>query len=398
MRAPRVGLLHLHQRVASLDGREALALAAERAAPRADLVVLATCHRIELYAAIPAQANPRTHFATRLGDAAVVAVAELLLDGAAVRHLFRVACGLDSAVRGEAQIHGQIRRMYEVARQQFRLDPLLSDLFQSALRVARELRATTPLGTVRRSVGSLAVEEALGALDSPQQATALIVGAGEVGKLAARALRRRVRQLLIANRDRARAQAVATEIGAEAIALEDLDEGLARADLAISAADTRGTLLTAERLARRLGGHGPLVLVDIAVPRSVAAEARALPGLDYRSVDDLASAEDPRLDAAFVGAERRCEEQAGAFLRRRRGYLAAETIRALRERAERDRHRQLQRALGKLRHLPERDRRVVEALASALTNSLLHAPTVALREAPEHARAAARLFALGNER
>ena len=397
MRSPQVGLLHLHQRVAPLDGREALALAAERADPGGDLLLLTTCHRIELYAAIPLGADPRAHFTTRLGDAAVVAQAQLLLDGDAVRHLFRVACGLDSALRGEAQIHGQIRRTYEAARTQFGLDPLLSDLFQSALRVARELRATTPLGAVRRSVGSLAVEEALLALQAPERATALIVGAGEVGKLAARALRRRVGHLLIANRDRARAQAVATDIGAEAVGLDDLDAAVSRADLVISAADTRGTLLTAARLSPRLA-RGPLVLVDIAVPRSVAAEARALPRLVYRSVDDLASAEDPQLDAAIVEAERRCAEEANAFLERRRGRLAAATIRALRERAERDRQRQLQRALAKLKHLPERDRRVVEALASAVTHSLLHAPTVALRRAPEKAAAAEELFGLDGDR
>lgn len=387
----RLALLHLHQRSAALDARERLAAAALALTPRPDLIALATCHRVELYAAFPRDAHPHAWFAGRL--AADVPREALGTDGDVARHLFRVACGLDSAVRGEGQILGQIRRTFDAARACTRLDPLLADLFQHGLHVARVLRATTPLGTVRRSVGSLAVDEGIRLLPDAASATALIIGAGEIGKLAARALRHRVGHLVIANRDLARAQALALDVVAEAAPLEAIDGALARADLVISAADTRGQLLTAERLAARLA-RGSLVLVDIAVPRSVDAAGRALPRLVYRDVDDLSGEPEPHLGDALAAAEDRCADEAEAFMRRAREREASAVIHALRDRAERIRRARLERALAKLGRLDGRDRRIVEALSASLVNELLHDPTLALRRAPQHAPVVEELFGM----
>ena len=129
------------------------------------------------------------------------------------------------------------------------------------------------------------------------------------------------------------------------------------------------------------------------MPRSLAEDARTLPGLRYRDVDDLASALDTdpdRLDAIAV----RCAEAARAFAAQRRERDAAHTIGDLRDQAERIRTAQLERALARLGHLPERDRRVVEALASSLTNALLHQPTLALKDDPDREAAARELFGL----
>lgn len=395
--ARRLALLHLHQRSAPLDAREALAAIAERAPASGDLVGLLTCHRVELYAAVAIDVAPRAHIARQLGVAEPpLADGEIVVDAEAARHLFRVSCGLDSAVRGEGQILGQVRRTYDAARARHRLHPVLSEAFQTALRLARELRATSALGGVRRSVGSLAVDEALRLAPDAATGTALVVGAGEVGKLASRALRARVRRLVIANRDRRRAETLGAELGAQAVGLEGLDAALAEADVVISAADTRGALLTRERIAARVAS-APLVLVDIAVPRSVDLETRSLPGLVYRSVDDFSSDADPALAAAMAEAEARCAAEAQAFLARVRGREAAATIRRLRGRAERVRREQLSRALAKLRHLDARDRDIVEAFSATLMNALLHDPTVALRAAPDRAEAAQELFGLGPE-
>lgn len=394
--ASRLALLHLHQRSAPLDARESLAAIALAAPSGPDLVVLATCHRVELYAALPDGAEPREWFAARLDDGdGVIAHAELRLDRDVALHLFRVACGLDSAVLGEGQILGQVRRTFDAARRERRLDPLLADLFRHALHVARAVRLTTPLGSVRRSVGSLAVDEGIRLLADPRSATALVIGAGEVGKLAARALRRRVGTLLVANRDLACAVALTADIDAEAVPLDRLDDAFDRADLVVSAADTRGQLLTAERLARRVS-TGPLVLLDIAVPRSVDFAGRTLPSLMYRDVDDLARGPAPELGDALAVADARCAEEASAFMARRRERAASDVIRALHERAERIRRAQLERALAKLGGLDARDRGIVEALSSRITNALLHTPTVSLRRAPEHAPVAVELFGIRN--
>ena len=389
---PRLVLLHLHQRTAALDARERIAAAATAAAG-SDCVVLATCHRVELYLVLPADDDPQALIGARTGlQPDDLASLELREGSAAVAHLFGMTCGLDSAVRGEAQIAGQVRATYDAARAQGPVHPLLARVLERALAVARDVRATLPSGGERRSVGSLAVDEALRHLDDPARATVLVVGAGEIGKLAARALGTRIGTLLIANRDPERAAAIAAGCGGRTIPFDALGPAIAAADAIISAADTRGAVLTADALRDR-AVQRPLVVVDLAVPRSVAENARTLPGLVYRDVDDLAETGDlpaERLEAIAL----RCEDAARTFAAELRERDAAQTIGELREQAERLRAAQLERALARLGHLPERDRRVVEALASGLTNALLHQPTLALKADPDRERVARELFGL----
>jgi glutamyl-tRNA reductase len=391
--ASRLVLARLHQRDAALDTRERLAALTVESP---DLLRLATCHRVEFYGAAPVDVDAREWIAARLGidpRAPEMTAATCEADDAAALHLMRVACGLDSAIVGEGQILTQLRRTYEEARSNGGVHPLLAELCQAALHLARGLRARTPLGNVRRSIGSLAVEAGVGLLNNPKGASALVVGAGEVGKLASRALAARVGRLVVANRDPVRAREVARLTGGEAIGLDAIEPELERADLVLSAADTRGTVLTSERIARRLESR-PLVLVDVAVPRSVGEPDRARPGLIYRSVDDLTERTEALPDGLVQEIERRCAAEAARFARGRRAREAADTIEALHRRAEDVRRQQLDRALAKLGHLGQRDRRVVEALSKALTNALIHEPTVALRGTPESAAAARELFAL----
>ncbi|MBI2983183.1 MAG: glutamyl-tRNA reductase [Chloroflexi bacterium] len=399
-RSTRLAALHLHQRSAPLDARERVAaLASEIRSP--DVVALLTCHRVEIYATLPEPADPRAELARRLGtEIDALSGAEVRVGADAAAHLFRVAAGLDSVIVGEAQIASQLRRTFDSARAGG-IDPILAALFQRALHLARTVRRTTPLGAVRRSVGSLAVDEALRHVADPLRATVLVVGAGEIGKLAARALARlaaralarRVGHLLIANRDAARAAELASSIEAEAVVLDGLAAALARADVVISAADTRGTLLTRALLGSR-AAHGPLVVVDIAMPRSVADDARSVAGLVYRDVDDLAVHTPDVPDAVLADAEDRCASEAASFTAWLRERESAATIRVLRERADAIREAKLARALSHLSHLSERDREVVSSLAASLTAGLLHEPIVRLRRAPEAERAARALFGI----
>ena len=388
--APAV--LSVHQRSAPLDARERLAARVGSLAPRADVVALASCHRVELYAALPA-AGARSELEAMIGvGPGSLAGARWAGGEDAVRHIFRVASGIDSVIVGEGQIAGQLRRAHQEARDRG-LHPLLDRLLQRALAVARELRATTWPAGADRSVGSLAVDEALARLEAPRGSTALVVGAGEIGKLAARALARRVGRVVVVNRDAERARDLAARIGGRGVGLDELATELVGADVVISAADTRGTVLTRALLEARCRVR-PLVLVDIAVPRSVAEDGRALPGLSYQDVDGLSAHRPAVAPEAIRRAERRCADEAREFMRELRARAAAPTIRAVRERADAVRRRQLARALRKLSHLGERDRRVVEALAASLTGAILHAPSVALREEPDRDAAARALFGL----
>jgi len=378
-----ISLFSLNQRDADVGVREQFAAALATVGGPAALVLL-TCHRAEVLTTLP----------EALAGTELPASGHLRTGRDAALHFLRVACGLDSAVVGEAQVLGQLRRAFEAARADGGLDPSLAIVARRALELGRELRRTTALGSVRRTLGSLAVDAALAGLPDPSSATVLVIGAGEVGKLALRALGARVRAVVVANRDAARGANVAAEYGATAVPLERIDEALGTAAVAIAAADTRGAVLTEARVRDRLA-RGPLTIVDLAVPRSVPPEARALPGLRYVDVDGLAGAAGTELDEATIAeVETRCADAADTLVRELHARAAVSAISALRERAETIRAEHLDRALSRLRHLPERDRRVVESLSESLAHALIHEPTVRLRESPEREASARDLFSL----
>lgn len=376
-----------HQRTAAIGTRERLL---DTLAPGADRLLLETCHRVEVYAAVPRGRDARGWVDETLRLDEEERSSLRIAEGAeAIAHLFEVAAGLDSAVAGEPQILRQVRRSYLGAAP---AHPYLARLFERALHVGREIRRTSGLAS-ERSVGSLAVDELLRLVPGPLAASVLVIGAGEMGKLAVRSLARRVGRVIVANRDRDRAEAVAATGDATAIALSDIGAELEHVDAVISAADTRGAVLTPELLAPRLA-MGPLVVIDIAVPRSVAGDARALRSMVYRSVDDLPGASARAPDAAVGAARERCAEEAAHFVEERIPETL-DAIRAMRSAADRVRAEKLERALHRLGHLSARDRQIVEALSSTITNALLHEPTVALRRQRVDPAATRALFERG---
>ena len=376
----------LHQRDAPIAARERFAASVPQAVEQGALA-LVTCHRVEIFASLARDLDARAWLSDS-GDASDAVVVRT--EAAAVTHLFRVAAGLDSAIAGERQILGQLRRAY--AGRETPLPSLLYAAVERALHHGRLLRAQTALGSVTRSIGSLAVDELVRELHEPNRATILVVGAGEVGKLAVRALRRRVGRILVVSRSGQSAQEAAAVAGGEAVALADIVSAIDAAEGVISAADTRGTILTAELLAPRVARR-PLVVVDIAMPRSLAANARQIGGLLYRSVDDLGF-EATVSREVIVAAEEACRVAAADFMDESAARDAAPVIAALQARADGLRKRQLDRALRKLGHLNQRDREVVAGLAQALARGLIHEPTAALRTKPSRAGAARDLFGI----
>jgi len=350
-----------HQRTSPLDTRERLL---GRITCQPDRAVLATCHRIEVYLASRAELD-----ITRADrDAAIV-----YEGAAALAHLIEVAAGLDSAIAGEPQILAQVRRAYTSCRP---VDPRIARVFEFALHAGRTIRNELGIASAR-SVGSIAVDRLVERLTRPKDARVLVIGAGEMGKLAVRALARRVGAVVVANRDLARAEELAAAHGATAVPLADAGAAIASVDAVISAADTRGRLLTADLLRTR-AGRGPFTLIDIAVPRSVDAEGRDVLHDAYLSVDDLAAAVAIPAEK-LAHARARCSDEASRFLSER-APERVDAIRALRAEADQLRDARLRRAMRRLAHLSDRDRAVVERLSTSLTNALLHRPTVELRE------------------
>ena len=376
MASRRIVALTWHQRTSAIGTRELL-LSALASGP--DRALLATCHRVEVYAAVAGELDIGAwlkDFALGKDERASMTV----LEGAsALAHLFAVAAGLDSALVGEPQILAQVRRACTMT-----THPALVSAFGHALHVGRTVRARAGLASTR-SVGSLAVDALLSGLPDARHAALLVIGAGEMGKLALRAVSRRVRSVVIANRDVQRAVALAEAYGARAATLADVPDELMRADAVISAADTRGAVLTAGALERRLRS-GSVAVVDIAVPRSVDAAGRALLGRSYHSVDDLPGTGPQVPQATITAALADCEREAVRFCETR-SPERSEAIRELRDGAERVRAAKLGLAMRRLGHLSARDRRIVEALSRNLTGALMHTPTVTLRDEGGDARA-----------
>jgi glutamyl-tRNA reductase len=278
-------------------------------------------------------------------------------------------------VLGEPQVLGQVRKALAAARMHGRLGPVLDRLGRQALIAGRRVRTETALGRDRPSIPRVAVQVAGEVLAGLSQRTLLVIGAGKVGGLTARALRRAgAETVIVTNRTPAAAAALAGEIGALTAPFAALDDLLGRADIVISCTGSPAPLLDAARLARIVAGRGgrPLVLVDIAVPRDVAPAARAVPGVRLFDLDDLRSAAAATIDLTVVAqAEAIVDAETGTFLTWLAGRQAVPTIRALRQRAELVLEEELARASGDEAHLREFGRR--------LLNKLLHRPVVRMR-------------------
>ena len=399
----------VRERVAFADQALLDALAQLRTLPGVDEVaLLSTCNRTELYAVAGDGGHALAHWlATHPGDAAGTAPA--LHDylyrhagGDAARHLFRVSTGLDSLVLGEPQILGQVKQAWAAARSAGTLGNRLDGLFQHAFATAKRARTDTRIGASPVSVASTAVRVMQDTFARPSDATVLLVGAGETIELAARHLvQARVARLLVANRTLAHAQELAQRHGGYALPLADLDRHLSEADVVICATASRTPVLARAQVERALSRrrHRPMLLLDLAVPRDVDADMAGLRDAFVYTVDDLQRTVDEnrrtRREAADE-AEAIIDLQVARYAERDALGARNAPLLQLRGHGEAARADALARARAQLAAgaTPEQ---ALEFLAHTLTNRLLHAPTVALRDAAirgdaELARAAERMF------
>lgn len=401
----------VRERVAFADEAMLGALAQLRALPGvAEVALLSTCNRTELYAVAEDDGAALVEWlATHPGDAGA-GTPHALHDyvyrhsGAdAARHLFRVATGLDSLVLGEPQILGQVKQAWAAARAAGTLGNRLDRLFQHAFATAKRARTDTRIGASPVSVASTAVRLLQDTFARPSDATVLLIGAGETIELAARHLvQAKVARLLVANRTLAHAQELAVRHGGYALPLSDLDRHLAEADVVISATASREPVLGRAQVAQALSRrrHRPMLLLDLAVPRDVASDVAELRDAFLYTVDDLQRTVDEnrrtRREAADE-AETIVELQVARYAERDALGSGSAPLLRLRSHGEAARTDALLRARQQLAAgaTPEQ---ALEFLAHTLTNRLLHAPTVALRDAAmtgdaELARAAERMFA-----
>ena len=392
-------------RSAPLELLERLAIDAERR-PKAlaglldlehvhEAVVVSTCNRVEVYTAISrfhGAAGDVRRFLADLHGLGLEEFASHLYDyyeERAVQHLFAVAAGVDSMVVGEAQILGQVREAFSAAQAERTVGPVLSALFARAIKVGRRARSETGIGAGLASTVTVGLQVAAGQLAGPADRRALLIGAGGVARLAGRALRQAgAGELVVANRTPATGAALARQLCGRAVALDQVTDELALADLAVAATagatPTVAAATVAAAMARRAGPGagagppGPLVLLDLGVPRDVEPEVRALPGVVLADLDALRAVletdEGPRQEVERVRAL--IAQETGAFMGGQREARLAPTIRLLRARAEQVRQQELAKASARLAGLDERQRAAVEAVTRGLVNKLLHDPMV----------------------
>lgn len=387
-------LLGTNHASAPVELRERLACLAAGLAEHVDghgasveSVSLITCNRVELYLAGEGAAPLAQRLANDVAEqwTASTACAGSRLyrhRGIAVaRHLFRVAAGLDSLVLGETEVLGQVGVALARAREQRTAGPLLTALFQAAVRAGRRVRAETGLAHVDASVSVAAVELAASMVPDLARASVVIVGTGKMGEVALRALeQRRVADVQVVGRTPERVACLAGPTR-RAVLLNELSSALARADVVISATAAPHPVITPATLAGRDSGR-PLVIVDIAVPRDVDPAVCALPGVHVFDIDDLTTVA-RRYRRERAAEARRAERIVQAEVQRFAGWLrarrAAPSIAAAHRRAQAIRRAELSRVVSEL-NLGDHERCILEAMTNALVKRLLHDPFVRLKE------------------
>lgn len=308
-----------------------------------------------------------------------------------IRHMFRVACGLDSMILGEPQILGQMKTAYHAANQAGTLGKNLSKLFHHTFSTAKKVRTDTAIGSSPVSVAFAAVQLAQQIFDKLSEQTALLIGAGETIELTARHLHQHgIGRIIIANRTYDKAHALAMQFNGFAIALSEIPDHLPEADIVVSSTASQLPILGKGRVesAIKKRKHKPMFMVDLAVPRDIEAEVEQLSDVYLYTVDDLQNTINQNMDSrrrAAEQAEEIIDTQVEHFLAWLRSQGAQETIRDYRTQAEITRDEVLQKALAQLNSGASADE-VLQRLAHTLTNKLIHTPCSQLREAGANER------------
>lgn len=312
-------------------------------------------------------------------------------DEQAVKHLLRVASGLDSMVLGEPQVLGQLKTAYQAGMQSGTIGKLLGQLFQHSFRVAKQVRSTTAIGSHPVSVAYAAVRLAHQIFGDLTNQTALLIGAGETIELVARHLHNSgLQRMIIANRTLDRSQNLASEFSAYAMTLSDIPQHLEEADIIISSTASQLPILGkgAIETAIRKRKHRPVFIVDIAVPRDVEAEAGDLADVYLYTVDDLKEVIDDNMRSrkqAAEQAEEIIDAQVLHFMAWLHSLDAVSTIRALREQARGVQNLEFEAAQRRLQQGDDPEK-VLEELGRRLTNKLIHLPSSQLRQASAEGR------------
>ena len=397
--------LGINHKTASLDVREKVAFAPDQMVQAlnaacasigcSELVILSTCNRTELYFSYEdghqsfTGAGPALKW---LADYHRVVIDDLehcsyvYVDLEAVRHLMQVGSGLDSMVLGEPQILGQIKSAYAVAQEADTVGSFISRVFQATFSTAKKVRTDTAIGENPVSVAFAAVQMAKRIFSDISQSHALLIGAGEMIELVAQHLKNSgMKKITVANRTMGRAQDLAERFGAEAILLADIPSRLAETDIIISSTGSQLPILGkgAVEDALKQRKHQPMFMVDIAVPRDIEPQVGELEDVYLYSIDDLKEVIDENVKSRLDEAQKADEiilEGVALFDQKIKALSAVDVLKTYRRKAELVRDEEIEKA-QRLLERGDSPERVLNELARTLTNKLIHAPSIKLKEA-----------------
>ncbi|HEY5876026.1 MAG TPA: glutamyl-tRNA reductase [Ilumatobacteraceae bacterium] len=358
----------------------------------AEVVVVSTCNRIEVYAVAErfhgAYADIRDFFC-ELGGLAPDELHPHLYsqhDEAAVTHLFEVAAGLDSAVLGEHEILGQVRSAWELAQAEGGSRAALNLLFRHAVEVGKRARTETSIGRSTASVSHAAVEMAKEHLGELTGRRVLVVGAGDMSEGMAVAIASNgVAEMAVANRTFERAATLARRVSGRVAPFADLPAGIAEADLVLTGTGSGHIIIDHDMVAAAMSArpHRPLLVVDIAVPRDVDSAVAQIPGVSLLDLDDLRTWAAKGIELRKTEADKVrviVAEEVERYVLEATSRQAAPLVAQLHERAEAVRAAEVARQARRLAALTPAQREAVEAVTRGVVAKLLHGPSVRLKD------------------
>lgn len=355
-------------------------------------MLLQTCNRVEVYAVVDQVESGFSAVQEFLVDSHLSLSAEQLLPhlywhsgDRTITHLFRVTSSLDSMVVGEPQILGQVKDAFRSALTHNTSGVILNKLVKKAISVAKRVRSETRIAENAVSVSYAAVELAKKVFGNLSQRTVMLVGAGEMAKLAAQHLiNQGVRQVLLTTRDPLRARTMANRFQGSPIPFEEFRLDMAKADIVICSTGASHYLISAEDVHRALRErmNRPIFLIDVSVPRNIDPTVREVDNAFLFDIDDLEMHVEQNREerqAESVKAEAIAKEEVAIIQNWLHSLAAIPTIVALRKRAEEIKQAELDKALNRLNKLSDQDRETIEGLVSGIVNKLIHGSLVTLK-------------------
>ncbi len=399
----------LRERAAAADGQIAGALDALRSyTPNG--VILSTCNRTEVYytGADEGGCQRGLEFLqarTGMSRHELGAHIYTLADDRALEHLFCVASGLDSMIIGEHEVLSQVKRALEAAETAGMVDLPLRMILQSAIGTGRRVRDETGISKNALSISSIAVDLAAGKVPDLQGCQMLVIGAGQAGRLVAKAAREKgVSRIVVASRSQKTASSLVAEIGGVPVTLACLPQELAASQIVVTCAAAPHWLLNRDQVTAAMAARSdrPLVIIDIGLPRNVEPGAGEVPNVFLYNIDDLNSISErnrQQRESEIEAASAIIAEEVERFASGWQSLRSRPVVSALMQKAEDIRRTQWEKTIGRIHGLSDEERQRLEAMTRSIVTRILQEPVGYLKanQDPDYARIVSELFRLGEE-